>query len=60
MLLLPAMANSSDPLKRLTHFDESQVNEMMNSPDWMRAIFVRNPHERMLSAYLDKGCNVSF
>ena len=27
----------------------------MTSPDWTRAIFVRNPLERTLSAYMDKG-----
>ena len=28
---------------------------MMNSPDWTRAIFLREPKERLLSAYLDKA-----
>lgn len=28
---------------------------VMTAPDWTRAIFVRDPRERLLSAYLDKG-----
>jgi hypothetical protein len=28
---------------------------MLTSPDWTRAVFVRDPKERILSAYLDKA-----
>jgi len=45
---------------RLPHFNESYINVIMNSPEWTKAIFVRNPHERILSAYLDKACHVRF
>lgn len=32
-----------------------EANEMMTSPDWTRAIFVRDPKQRFLSAFLDKA-----
>jgi Sulfotransferase family len=31
------------------------IMELLQSPQWTRAIFVRSPLERVLSAYLDKG-----
>jgi hypothetical protein len=30
------------------------AEEMMNSPEWTRAVFLREPKERILSAFLDK------
>lgn len=42
-------------LKYLWHYPSGRVKEMMTSPDWTRAIFVRDPKERLLSAYLDKA-----
>ena len=44
-------------IKRLDQFPEEQQYEMMTSPNWTRAIFVRDPLERMLSAFIDKGIN---
>lgn len=41
-------------LKYLYDFDRKTASEMMTNPDWTRAIFVRDPKERFLSAYLDK------
>jgi len=41
-------------LKYLWDYNVTEANRMMHSPEWTRAIFVRNPHERILSAYLDK------
>mmetsp|Transcript_652 Transcript_652/g.1238 ORF Transcript_652/g.1238 Transcript_652/m.1238 type:complete len:208 (+) Transcript_652:1-624(+) len=32
----------------------------MTSPDWVRAIFVRDPVERFVSAYLDRGRDQGF
>ena len=32
----------------------SQENHKMKDPTWMKAIFLRDPKERLLSAYLDK------
>ena len=46
-------------LKRLRRKDFSPENiaTMLISPEWTRAIFVRDPKERFLSAYLDKVRN---
>jgi len=42
-------------LKRLFDYPIADAQEMMSSPDWTKAVFVRNPHERVLSAFLDKA-----
>lgn len=42
-------------LKYLLHFHPKDARAMMESPEWTRAIFVRDPQERVLSAYLDKA-----
>ena len=42
-------------LKYLGHYSKDQQKEFMTSPEWTRAIFVRDPLERALSAYMDKG-----
>jgi len=42
-------------LKYLYDFDRELASKMMTSPEWTRAIFVRDPKERFLSAYLDKA-----
>jgi Sulfotransferase family len=41
-------------LKYLHHYSRQEASAMMTSPEWTRAIFVRDPKERFLSAYLDK------
>jgi Sulfotransferase family len=41
-------------LKYLYHYNRSTASEMMTNPNWTRALFVRDPKERFLSAYLDK------
>jgi len=41
-------------LKYLYDFDRERATEMMTSPEWTRALFVRDPKVRFLSAYLDK------
>ena len=41
-------------LKILSHYSLQQATDMFNSPDWTRAIFLRDPIERFLSAYLNK------
>lgn len=38
----------------LSRFSPTEATEIMNSPDWTRAVFLRDPAERLLSAYLDK------
>lgn len=42
-------------LQYLYHFRLDEVREMLTSPEWTKAIFVRDPKERLLSAFLDKG-----
>jgi hypothetical protein len=42
-------------LRYLGHYSRQQQKEFMTSPNWTRAIFVRDPLERALSAYMDKG-----
>lgn len=42
-------------LRYLYHFPIQQASQMMTDPQWTRAIFVRDPKERFLSAYLDKA-----
>ena len=42
-------------LKLLRHYSVQQATHMMTSPDWTRAIFLRDPLERFVSAYLDKA-----
>lgn len=44
-------------LTYLADYPLAQANEMMQSPEWTRAVFVRDPKERFLSAYLDKVVN---
>lgn len=42
-------------LKYLSDYTPKQASEMMTSPEWTRAIMVRDPKERFLSAFLDKS-----
>lgn len=42
-------------LTYLYHYPPTVALTMMTSPRWTRAIFVRDPKERVLSAYLDKA-----
>jgi Sulfotransferase family len=41
-------------LKYLYDYNPEKASEMMTSSNWTRAIFIRDPKERFLSAYLDK------
>jgi len=47
-------------LRYLYQFSLENATRMMNDPTWTRATFVRNPHERLLSAYFDKGIGTQF
>jgi len=47
-------------LKYLFDYNLTYASHMMTDPSWTRAIFVRNPHERLVSAYLDKGPSTEF
>mmetsp|Transcript_19017 Transcript_19017/g.26777 ORF Transcript_19017/g.26777 Transcript_19017/m.26777 type:complete len:360 (+) Transcript_19017:112-1191(+) len=44
-------------LKILRDYTTEEATNMMTSPDWTRAIFLRDPKERILSAFLDKARN---
>ena len=42
-------------LTYLYHYNVADALTILSHPDWTRAIFVRDPKERLLSAYLDKA-----
>ena len=42
-------------LKLLRDYSVESANDMLTNRTWTRAMFVRDPRERLLSAYLDKG-----
>jgi hypothetical protein len=42
-------------LTYLTDYDRRKASDMLSNPSWTKAIFVRDPKERFLSAYLDKA-----
>ena len=46
---------SQNGLKYLGSYPRVQQAHFMTSPEWTRAIFLRDPKERVLSAYMDKG-----
>lgn len=45
---------SARHLRTLSNYTVAEAQVMMTSPDWTRAVFVRDPKERLLSAFLDK------
>jgi hypothetical protein len=44
-------------LTYLADYNVTEATEIFTSPEWTRAVFVRDPKERFLSAYLDKVVN---
>ena len=46
---------STNGLRLLHHYSLEEANTMMTHPNWTRAIFVREPKERFLSAFLEKA-----
>mmetsp|Transcript_31614 Transcript_31614/g.74396 ORF Transcript_31614/g.74396 Transcript_31614/m.74396 type:complete len:360 (+) Transcript_31614:114-1193(+) len=58
---LPASGHDPEKngLKYLGHYSREQQEEFMTSPEWTRAIFVRDPLERTLSAYMDKAMHIT-
>ena len=46
---------SKNGLRYLGHYHRDRQREMMESREWTRAVFVRDPLERTLSAYMDKA-----
>ena len=47
-------------LKYLYNYNRTYASFLMTDPEWTRAIIVRDPKERLLSAYLDKGKNFPY
>lgn len=47
-------------LKTLQDYSLEEATQLMNDPTYIRAIFVRDPKERFLSAYLDKVINTDY
>lgn len=45
---------SINGLTYLSDYNLTRVQHILTSPEWTRAVFVRDPKERFLSAYLDK------
>ena len=56
-LRLIPFTSKTNELKHLYDFDVDQATRMMTSPQWTRAMFVRDPKERFLAAYLAKAAN---
>lgn len=56
---LPHNPNANG-LRYLYDYPIVEANIMMTSPNWTRAMFVRDPKERFISAFLDKGQNKDF
>ena len=52
-----AVHSRDNGLKSLSHYSLEQATDMVNAPDWTKAIFLRDPIERFLSAYLNKIAN---
>jgi len=50
----------NNQLRYLFQYNLTYATHVMNDPAWTRATFTRNPHERLLSAYLDKGVGTKF
>ena len=48
-------ADSSRHVPHLNNFSTAEATHIMTAPDWTRVIFVRDPMERYVSAYLNKG-----
>jgi hypothetical protein len=53
-LILPHNPQHNN-LTYLWDYSIQEANEIMTSPEWTRAIFVRDPKQRFLSAFLDKA-----
>jgi hypothetical protein len=43
---------------RLASFDDGEILDMLTSPAWFKFCFVRNPYERLISAYKTQVGNV--
>ena len=50
---------SVNKFRYLSSYSLEEATRMMTSPEWTRAIFVREPKKRILSAFLDKAVNTN-
>lgn len=50
---------SANGLKFLHHYSTKRATELMNSPEYTKAVFVRDPKDRILSAYLREPPNAT-
>jgi hypothetical protein len=50
---------SANGLKFLHNYSTTRATELMNSPEYTRAVFVRDPKDRILSAYLSEPPNAT-
>jgi Sulfotransferase family len=51
---------ATNGLRYLYDYSPKRATEFMTDPNWTRAIFVREPKSRFLSAYLDKGFHPTY
>jgi hypothetical protein len=49
----------TNQLKYLGHYSKREQELFMTSPDWTRAVFLRDPKQRVLSAYMEKALKAS-
>ncbi len=54
VLLINLHNPGTSGLRYLTDFSTEEAQKMLTSDEWTRAVFVREPKERILSAFLDK------
>ncbi|CAC5364355.1 CHST9 [Mytilus coruscus] len=52
--------HNSHLLSYLVQFNHNEITEMIFDNSWTKAVFVREPRERILSCYLDKGFKKAF
>jgi hypothetical protein len=52
---MPPHDPENNGLVYLSDYNTSRATEMMNDPTWTKALFIRDPKERLLSAYIDKA-----
>ena len=46
-------STSNSTLKHLSEYSLEEANQFITSPEWTRAVFIQDPKERFLSAYLN-------
>lgn len=54
--LPPFLGDVHDQGTSLATYSTAQIVQMLSSPDWFKFAFVRNPYQRLFSAYKSKIC----